>query len=300
MTCCGAPAEWAGEEELYASHLEQMRKEWRELGEPTVILACPNCAKLFKQYLPEIPTVFLTEVMEEWGIPEGASAGNGVSYGLFDPCASREFPNLQENVRRVAAQAGISFERLSYEGEKARCCGYGGHISIAAPGHTKYMTMSRAGEGDMPYLTYCVNCRESFAGQEKEAVHILDLLFDLENAGRPAATVTERWANRMTAARELLKNYWHETMEEEEHMDLKVDKELERKLSDSQILVSDMEQVIEACEREGRGAVDPETGRRIGHLKIQNITYWAEYEALSGGGYQLWNGYSHRMNLEGE
>lgn len=83
-------------------------------------------------------------------------------------------------------------------------------------------------------------------------------------------------------------------------MDLKVDKELERKLSDSQILVPDMEQVIEACEREGRGAVDPETGRRIGHLKIQNITYWAEYEALSGGGYQLWNGYSHRMNLEGE
>ena len=300
MTCCGAPAEWAGEEELYASHLEQMRKEWRELGEPTVILACPNCAKLFKQYLPEIPTVFLTEVMEEWGIPEGASAGNGVSYGLFDPCASREFPNLQENVRRVAAQAGISFERLSYEGEKARCCGYGGHISIAAPGHTKYMTMSRAGEGDMPYLTYCVNCRESFAGQEKEAVHILDLLFDLENAGRPAATVTERWANRMTAARELLKNYWHETMEEEEHMDLKVDKELERKLSDSQILVSDMEQVIEACEREGRGAVDPETGRRIGHLKKHNKPSWAVSAPLSGGGYQLWNGYSHRMNLEGE
>ena len=31
MTCCGAPAEWAGEEELYASHLEQMRKEWLSL-----------------------------------------------------------------------------------------------------------------------------------------------------------------------------------------------------------------------------------------------------------------------------
>ena len=187
--------------------------------------------------------------------------------------------------------------------EQVLCAGFGHAIETLEIRESDYVvivTRDVYKRQDMPYLTYCVNCRESFAGQEKEAVHILDLLFDLENAGRPAATVTERWANRMTAARELLKNYWHETIEEEEHMDLKVDKELERKLSDSQILVPDMEQVIEACEREGRGAVDPETGRRIGHLKIQNITYWAEYEALSGGGYQLWNGYSHRMNLEGE
>ena len=39
---------------------------------------------------------------------------------------------------------------------------------------------------------------------------------------------------------------------------------------------------------------------RIGHLKIQHMTYWAEYEVLPDGGYKLWNGYSHRMNLEGE
>ena len=32
-------------------------------------------------------------------------------------------------------------------------------------------------EEELPYVTYCVNCRESFAGQGKEAVHILDLLF---------------------------------------------------------------------------------------------------------------------------
>ena len=30
------------------------------------------------------------------------------------------------------------------------------------------------------------------------------------------------------------------------------------------------------------------------------MTYWAEYEVLPDGGYKLWNGYSHRMNLEGE
>ena len=83
-------------------------------------------------------------------------------------------------------------------------------------------------------------------------------------------------------------------------MKLEVEKELERKLSASQILIEDMEQVIEHCEREDRGIIDPETGHRIGHLKIQLMTYWAEYEVLPDGGYKLWNGYSHRMNLEGE
>ena len=83
-------------------------------------------------------------------------------------------------------------------------------------------------------------------------------------------------------------------------MKLEVEKELERKLSAGQILNEDMEQVIEHCEREDRGIIDPETGHRIGHLKIQHMTYWAEYEVLPDGGYKLWNGYSHRMNLESD
>ena len=149
-------------------------------------------------------------------------------YALFDPCASRYYPELQESVRHLADAAGITWENLPYDGKKARCCGYGGHIGIASPSHTSYMTTSRAKEEELPYVTYCVNCRESFAGQGKEAVHILDLLFGLNGAGRPAATVTERWHNRLAAKRELLKTYWNETIEEETHMKLEVEKELER------------------------------------------------------------------------
>lgn len=83
-------------------------------------------------------------------------------------------------------------------------------------------------------------------------------------------------------------------------MKLTVSKELEKKLSDSQILLEDMEQVIAFCEREGRGTVQPGSGRITGHLKIQNMTYWAEYETLEDGSFKLCNGYCHRMNLEGE
>lgn len=116
MTCCGAPAEWAGEVDIHAAHLEEMRRQWRELGEPTVVLACPNCRKMFEEYLPELPVVFLAEVMEEWGVEMAGTAGE--PYALFDPCASRYYPELQESVRHLADAAGITWENLPYDGKK--------------------------------------------------------------------------------------------------------------------------------------------------------------------------------------
>ena len=303
MTCCGAPAEWAADQTLYQAYLDTLEAEWRELGEPTVIFACANCRKLFKQYLPEIPGVFLPEVMEEWGIEPAApeeGAEFAETYAVFDPCTSREFPELQDSVRRLMDAHGLKRESLRYEKEKARCCGYGGHIGIAASAYTRRVAHLRSEESARPYLTYCVNCRESFAGQEKEVIHFLDWIFGINGGRRPPATVTEKRSRRLAAKKRLLEIFWQETVKEEARMQLEVTKELERKLSDSQILVQDMEEVIAHCEKEQAGALDPETGHVIGHLKIQNITYWAEYEALEGGGYRLWNGYSHRMNLEGE
>ncbi len=303
MTCCGAPEEWAGDEELYGQYRDTLRAEWRSLGEPTVIFACPNCRKLFARYLPEIPGVFLSQVMEEWGIePSAPEPGIAFSpvYAVFDPCTSREFPELQESVRRLMDAHGLGRESLPYEGEKARCCGYGGHIGIAATAYSRRIAHLRSEESPQPYLTYCVNCREAFAGQEKEAIHFLDWLFGINGNRRPPSTVTERRNRRLEAKKWLLEHYWQETVKEGPHMQLEVTKDLERKLSESQILVQDMEDVIAHCEKEGCGAVDPETGHIIGHHRIQHITYWAEYEVLPDGGYRLWNGYSHRMNLEGE
>ncbi|MBP3925875.1 MAG: NAD(P)-binding protein [Clostridium sp.] len=307
MTCCGAPAEWAGDTKLHDSYVENLKAEWKELGEPTVIFACPTCRKMFEQYLPEVPGVFLEEMMEEWGLPEmetvpegeAAKPGNR-SYALFDPCASRQYPSLRNSMQRIADQMGVERVSLPYEGEEARCCSYGGHMSIASPNLSRQMIRDRITKSEAPYLTYCVNCRESFASQGKEAVHFLDLLFGLNGGTREPATVTEKHNNKLAAKKELLKTYWKETMEEEPRMNLIVEKDLEKKLSESQILVQDMEAVVEYCERELRGVVNPENGHITGHLKIQNMTYWAEYEVLADGGYRLWNGYSHRMNLEGE
>ncbi|MBQ6388614.1 MAG: NAD(P)-binding protein [Mogibacterium sp.] len=301
LNCCGAPAVWAAEDEMHERHLEEIRAQWREMGKPKVVYACPTCRKMFRKYLPEIEGVFIEELMDEWGLPENAAAADPGKMAIFDPCGSRDFPELQAAVRRIAAKLGISYEELSHTGNLARCCSYGGQYSIAAPDYAKRVKMERAEESPLPYITYCVNCRDTFASRGKANLHILDLAFGRTDVNREEPTVTERRENRLRLKAELLEKYWGEKMDSQQaRPELIIDSGLERKLSDLYILISEMEDVIIYCEQEKSGVVDPVSGHITGHLKIGHMTYWAEYEPLPGGRFRLWNGYAHRMNLEGE
>ena len=221
-------------------------------------------------------------------------------FHLFDACAGREHPELAESVRDLLRKEEIDYEEPEYGAKEARCCGYGGHIGIAAPNFTGVVQKERAAESELPYAAYCVNCREAFAGKGHEALHILDLLFDLNDENREMLTVSKKRDNRRAAKRAVLKEFWNEELPMEERIDLEIGAELEKKMSMRQILNEDMEKVVEYLEKEQRGVLDPETGTITGHLKIGNMTYWAEYIKKPEGGFVLVNGYAHRMNLEGE
>jgi hypothetical protein len=78
---------------------------------------------------------------------------------------------------------------------------------------------------------------------------------------------------------------------------LNISPQLRQKLNSDLILETDIEAVIEHCERSGRKILDPESGHFSGHLQIGNLTYWAEY--LPGDkGFDLVNAYCHRMSID--
>ena len=68
LRCCGAPAEWSGDEEKFDGELAAIRDSWADLENPVMILACPTCVKKFKTYLAEIPVISLYEIIAEWGL----------------------------------------------------------------------------------------------------------------------------------------------------------------------------------------------------------------------------------------
>jgi Fe-S oxidoreductase len=307
--CCGAPAHWAGEEKQHGEVLEGIQNRWAALGKPELIFACPTCRQLFQQYLPDIPGEFLYSRFSEPdekplqsidGSPEEKTVC------VFDPCASRNEPELQQAIRNTVKAAGFNLEPLPLEKAMAQCCSWGGQISIASPGYAREITRSRVSQRPHPYVTYCINCRDIFAAADKPVYHILDILLKINGPGRHPPTLTEQQNNRVLLKRQALKQFWGEESEMETknrksgvtlHIPEAVKKDLNRK----RILEADMEAVVAHCETTGKKILDPETGILIGHLKIGYMTFWAQYrprdDAAQALGFELANGYGHRMEI---
>lgn len=299
LRCCGAPAEWAGEQPLRQKLTVAMRSEWETMGKPQMIFSCPTCRKMFREILPEIPGVMLYDCMASWGTDRIPVCEKDV-FHVFDPCAARDMTETQNSVRALVKDMGIDPIPLAHEKHAALCCSFGGHTAIADPHYTAYAADSRIKEGDGTFITYCANCRDVFASRGKPAVHILDLVFGWDAAGRPAPTISQRWENRRKLKRKLMENDENATqkLEGQHRMKLLMSDSVRQALSDDWILEEDICEVIEYCERENRKLQTPE-GHFIGHRKIQNMTYWAEY-APEVEGFRLFAGYAHRMCLEEE
>ena len=232
LHCCGASAEWAGEEALHGEVIATLRHAWRLLGEPTIIFSCPTCKQMFQRYLPEIKGTFLYPMLLEQGVPvrgwekrdllpqcrnggnekssadvDGDDAGDGCVVSIFDPCSSRDEPQLQQAVRELTEAAGFTIEPLPLEGKYAQCCSWGGHIFVANPEFTQEVIRSRVRQNHHPLITYCINCRSVFASVGKPVLHILDLLFGLHDVHRKTPTHTGRRENRIYLKQRLLKQF---------------------------------------------------------------------------------------------
>jgi hypothetical protein len=275
-----------------------MREQWIALGKPAAVLACPTCNQMFERYLPEIERVFLYNLIQDWGVSP-SKAGGGEVISVFDPCASRHEPALQQAVRQIVAQAGFVHEPLSLEGKLAACCSWGGQVSTTNPRYAHEVISARITQNENPYITYCVNCRDNFASAEKPVYHLLDIVFGLHNSNRKPPTWTQRRDNRIALKNQALGEFWKDEiqMAERKTFSLVIAPEVRQKISNEMILETDILSVIEHCENSGKKILNPNSGHFIGHLQVGNMTYWAEYAPVEGG-FELFNAYSHRMSIE--
>ncbi|MDR0518863.1 MAG: NAD(P)-binding protein [Clostridiales Family XIII bacterium] len=202
--CCGAPAEWAGEDDRHSEKLASLRADWRDLGEPLLLMACPTCAREFREHMPEIPvsTVYewLAGKSADGKIPLEAVASAELPpaqpWAVFDPCSAGADAGTKAAVRSLAHSAGIVTRELPIQSGIARCCGYGGQPEAADPAFSRKVASDRAGESELPYIAYCINCRDAFARAGKEAKHILEILFpDGEGCGEDAKSFRSQGAD---------------------------------------------------------------------------------------------------------
>ena len=304
LSCCGAPAEWAGDEKLHNKMLQSIIDNWQQFGRPKVILACPSCAKMFGKYLPEIEIESLWSIMWEKGLPEEASNGEGRIVAVYDPCSSRYDEKAQKCIRELLKAANYRPVELPYHGKYAQCCSYGGLINVVNPELAERIIKKRIAASSQNYVTYCINCRDAFAVYGKPTWHILDVLFGEANeqtASKKPPNLSQKRANRSELKTDLLKEIWgideQRVHEEYENLKLHIPEEVQDKMDQQLILLDDVKKVIYWAEKSGTKLFDTKSKRHIAHFREDVFTYWVEYRAKDSE-YEILNVYSHRLKLE--
>ncbi len=296
LSCCGAPAYWAGDEARLRENVEEIRQRWEEMGKPILVFACATCESLFHLFLPEIPRVSLYELLaaSEQINPNRLFAEAAV----FDPCAARDDHAMESGVRRLAEKAGVVLEELR---ERNRCCGYGGHIRVANPDLYQEITKNRAEASGKPYIVYCANCKEVFALQMKRCAHVLDMVFGLTPDSR-VPSLAEKRENSLRVKKELMKQIQDVDFEPECHewdmLTLVISDELQKEMDEKLISADDLKEAIWRAEASGEKFYDESDGTCLCSMVRPVITYWVQYRETGPKTYEVSTAYYHRMHFE--
>lgn len=304
LSCCGAPAWWAGRQDLAEAAMAEFRRGWEGLGRPRVVMACASCQATFARLAADIPTVSLWRVLlEETGLPETRGALPAGRLAVHDSCTSRYDAESQAAVRAILDRLGVAVEELPLSGRRTECCGFGGLQANAHPELAATVIARRAGESPHDYLATCAMCRDRLAGAGKRAYHLLDLLFPGgkdDPAARPDPGFSYRHEARARLKRQLLETVWHEPQPPEAPpaVRLVIPDAVRRVMEARHVLDSDVARTVAHAEATGRKFQDKDTGRYLAGFATARVTYWALYELIDGVAH-VSAAYSHRMNVSG-
>jgi len=181
LDCCTKPSHDLGCQDYFLAMFGEMRDYLVQNGVRTVLTACPNCFRVFKENGNglEIKTVY--EVLAEKGLPVNQTP-TGKPVVIHDPCAIRHEIPIHDAVRTLVRNQGLQVEEMSHQGLKTLCCGEGGAVGMLAPELAGQWGQKRKAEAENRVLvTYCVGC-SSLLGKLTSTLHLLDLAFEPEAA----------------------------------------------------------------------------------------------------------------------
>jgi NADPH-dependent glutamate synthase beta subunit-like oxidoreductase len=304
LGCCGAPAHWAGQRKLFEGQAAYLQAQWDSLGQPRMILACSTCVRMFRDHLPQVPTVSLWSVIEAHP-PSAVTSDISLELAVHDPCTTRHEAEIRECVRRLIAGCGLETEELSLSSENTECCGFGGLMHNANPELAGAVAQGRAGRSDSDYVAYCAMCRDNLAARGKRVIHLLDLYFPdsryPDPALRPRPDWSRRQENRARLRDRLLQQLWHEVpaaMKSHQTIRLEISPEVAEQMDRRRILVEDLQKVIQHAESSGERLFHPPSGRYKAAYAPYKVTFWVEYTPVKDG-YMVHNVYAHRMEVMG-
>ena len=294
LGCCGAICDWAGRYEMYADTIAFLGGKLLELGNPTVIAGCPTCKKELNKN-ESVEVLGIWEVLEDIGLPEKAKRLDK-PMAIHDACGARGDHATQDSIRRIAESLGCTIAETEYSGDKSPCCGYGGLTQFTNREVAKKMTEKCLERSDLPYLSYCMACRDRFAREGRESMHLLELVYGTSADHCP--DISEKRYNRLSLRNTLLSEVWNEEVEAVD-LGFTIDYTTEaiHMMDDRMILKTDVIRVLQSLRETGEAVLDEETGLIVTRARLGNVTFWVKFTETETG-YLVHRAYSHRMTIQ--
>jgi Fe-S oxidoreductase len=197
LDCCGRISQGLGREAFSRAMIEEMLSYLVDHKVRHVIVICPNCYDMFREYGSGLRVRMIYEVMPKIYDAPDLKKGEVV---LHDPCGTRFHTGCHEAVRTLLAGTGVAARDMDHARELTLCCGSGAGADAVSPGLAARWLERTAGETQgRTIATYCAGCARKM-GKHSRAVHVLDILVDPETAlaGKsPVASAPFTYLNRL-------------------------------------------------------------------------------------------------------
>ncbi len=208
LDCCSKPSHDLGDDAQFQARFGEMKNFLAEHGIRNLLVACPNCYKVFNDYAQEFRTRGVYEHLDSRLLP--ALTNPWPPLLLHDPCAARFLTDMQASVRKLADENNLPLTKPSYSGLNTLCCGAGGAVASLTPelaeNWAHRLTAETSGER---IASYCACCTRTL-GKHSPTVHLLDLLFTPERALVDSARTSKApmtYLNRLKVKRHLQRNF---------------------------------------------------------------------------------------------
>jgi uncharacterized membrane protein YdjX (TVP38/TMEM64 family)/Fe-S oxidoreductase len=179
--CCTKPSHDLGRQGYFDAMFGEMTEYLVGQGVKKVLVACPNCYKMFSEYAPELSVRTIYETLVEAGAGSVATVTGTVT--IHDPCVIRTVAPSQDAVRALVTGTGLTIEEMPHSRRTTLCCGEGGAVACLEPEFAADWGKKRKREAaGRRTVTYCAGCTHMLGGHTPTS-HVVDLLAD------PAAAI---------------------------------------------------------------------------------------------------------------
>ena len=209
LKCCGKPSKDIGNLELFESNLNDIENNLKIKEVDEIIVACENCYKTFGSAFKDIKVITLWEVINEFGVPKELKnkySDLKEEFALHDPCPIKKEEQIHEAVRSILKDLGIKIVEFEKNRSKTECCGCGGMVGVTNKELWLSQKNKRANSTECENIvSYCESCVNTFKSSDKNALHILDFIFNEDVINGKAKSqknisTINQWINRIKLA----------------------------------------------------------------------------------------------------